>query len=149
MANIADLNQREFRRSRNMCHVHFVRAVLRNVAKKYQKEIADKLKMALEDETKMHELVLDLENRGYSKSADTIERFRFSLGNYRAFPREHWRRIRTTNGLERINKELKRRTRVVGAFPNDESLMRLGVSLLIDINEEWLTTKKYLSMDLE
>ena len=132
-----------------MCHVHFVRAVLRNVAKKYQKEIADKLKMALEDETKMHELVLDLENRGYSKSADTIERFRFSLGNYRAFPREHWRRIRTTNGLERINKELKRRTRVAGAFPNDESFMRMGVSLLIDINEEWLTTKKYLSMDLE
>lgn len=132
-----------------MCHVHFMRAVLRNVAKKYQKETADKLKMALEDETKMHELVLDLESRGYNKSADTIERFRFSLGNYRAFPREHWRRIRTTNGLERINKELKRRTRVVGAFPNDESLMRLGVSLLIDINEEWLTTKKYLSMDLE
>ena len=132
-----------------MYHVHFMRAVLRNVAKKYQKEIADKLKMALEDETKMHELVLDLESRGYTKSADTIERFRFSLGNYRAFPREHWRRIRTTNGLERTNKELKRRTRVVGAFPNDESLMRLGVSLLIDINEEWLTTKKYLSMDVE
>jgi putative transposase len=132
-----------------MCQVHFMRAVLRNVSKKYQKETADKLKMALEDETKMHELVLDLECRGYAKSADTIERFRFSLGNYRAFPREHWRRIRTTNGLERINKELKRRTRVVGAFPNDKSLMRLGVSLLIDINEEWLTTKKYLSMNLE
>jgi putative transposase len=132
-----------------MCQVHFMRAVLRNVAKKYQNEIADKLKMALEDETKMHELVLDLESRGYAKSADTIERFRFSLGNHRAFPREHWRRIRTTNGLERINKELKRRTRVVGAFPNDESFMRLGVSILIDINEEWLTTKKYLSMDLE
>jgi len=132
-----------------MCQVHFMRAVLRNIAKKYQKEIADKLKMALEDETKMHELVLDLESRGYNKSADTIERFRFSLGNYRPFPREHWRRIRTTNGLERINKELKRRTRVVGAFPNDESFMRLGVSLLIDINEEWLTTKKYLSMNLE
>jgi putative transposase len=132
-----------------MCHVHFMRAVLRNVAKKYQKEIADKLKIALEDETKMNELVLDLESRGYNKSADTIERFRFSLGNYRAFPREHWRRIRTTNGLERINKELKRRTRVVGAFPSDESLMRLGVSLLIDINEEWITTKKYLSIDVE
>ena len=44
-----------------MCHVHFMRAVLRNVAKKYQKEIADKIKMALEDETKMQELVVDLE----------------------------------------------------------------------------------------
>ena len=132
-----------------MCHVHLVRAVLRNVAKKYHKEIADKIKIALEDETKMLELILELESRGYSKAADTIERFRFSLWNYRSFPREHWRRIRTTNGLERINKELKRRTRVVGAFPSDKSFMRLGVSILIDINEEWMTTKKYLSMDTD
>jgi putative transposase len=132
-----------------MCHVHFIRAVLRNVAKKYHKEIADKIKIALEDETKIQELIIDLESRGYSKSADTIERFRFSLWNYRAFPRGHWRRIRTTNGLERINKELKRRTRVVGAFPSDQSFMRLGVSILIDINEEWMTTKKYLSMDTD
>jgi len=132
-----------------MCHVHLVRAVLRNVAKKYHKEIADKIKIALEDETKMHELILELESRGYSKAANTLERFRFSLWNYRSFSREHWRRIRTTNGLERINKELKRRTRVVGAFPSDRSFMRLGVSILIDINEEWMTTKKYLSMDMD
>jgi len=132
-----------------MCHVHLVRAVLRNVAKKYHKEIADKIKIVLEDETKMQELILELEGRGYSKAADTLEHFRFSLWNYRSFSREHWRRIRTTNGLERINKELKRRTRVVGAFPSDKSFMRLGVPILIDINEEWMTTKKYLSMDTD
>ena len=132
-----------------MCHVHFIRAVLKNVAKKHQKEIADKLKDALEDETKMRELSLELESRGYFKSADTIERFQFSLWNYKSFPRSHWKRIRTTNGLERINKELKRRSRVVGAFPSDESFMRLGVSILININEEWMTTKRYLSMDVD
>jgi putative transposase len=132
-----------------MCHVHLVRAVLRNVAKKYHKEIADKIKIALEDETKIQELVLELESRGYSKAADTLESFRFNLWNYRSFPRGHWRRIRTTNGLERINKELKRRTRVVGAFPSEQSFMRLGISILIDINEEWMTTKKYLSMDAD
>lgn len=132
-----------------MCHVHFIRAVLRNVAKKYHKEIADKIKIALENETEMQQLYLDLESKGYSKSASTIEHFQFSLWNYRSFPRSHWRRIRTTNGLERINKELKRRTRVVGAFPSDQSFIRLGVSILIDINEEWITTKKYLSMDTD
>jgi putative transposase len=132
-----------------MCHVHFIRAVLRNVAKKYHKEIADKIKIALENETEMQQLYLDLESRGYSKSAGTIEHFQFSLWNYRSFPRSHWRKIRTTNGLERINKELKRRTRVVGAFPSDQSFMRLGASILIDINEEWMTTKKYLSMDTD
>ncbi len=130
-----------------MCHVHLVRAVLRNVAKKYHKEIADKLKVALEDESKMQELILELENRGFSKAADTLESFQFSLWNYKSFPSSHHRRIRTTNGLERINKELKRRSRVVGAFPGDQSFMRLGVSILIDINEEWMTTKRYLSMD--
>jgi len=66
-----------------------------------------------------------------------------------AFPRGHWKRIRTTNGLERINKELKRRSRVVGAFPNDRSLLRLAVAILMDINEEWMTGRKYLSMDEE
>jgi len=132
-----------------MCHVHLVRAVLRNVAKKYHKEIAGKLKAGLEDENKMQELIQELESRGYSKAADTIERFQFSLWNYRTFPTSHQRRIRTTNGLERINKELKRRTRVVGAFPSDQSFMRLGVSILIDINEEWMTTKKYLTMDTD
>ena len=108
-----------------MCHVHLVRAVLRNVAKKDQKEIAEKLKIALEDEREMLQLIQGLESRGYSKAADTAERFQFSLWNYKAFPREHWRRIRTTNGLERINKELKRRSRVIGAFPSDQSFMRL------------------------
>jgi transposase-like protein len=130
-----------------MCQVHLVRAVLRNVAKKYHKEIADKLKIALTDETKMQELIHELDDRGYSKAADTLERFQFSLWNYKSFPVSHQRRIRTTNGLERINKELKRRTRVVGAFPSDQSFMRLCVSILIDINEEWMTTKKYLTMD--
>jgi hypothetical protein len=69
-----------------------------------------------------------------------------SIWNHRAFPKEHWKKIRTTNGLERINKELKRRSRVVGAFPNDGALLRLGVTILMDINEEWLTGRKYLSM---
>ena len=62
-----------------------MRAVLRNVAKKYHKEVADKLKMAMEDENEMLQLIQELERRGYSKSAETAERFRFSLWNYKAF----------------------------------------------------------------
>ena len=49
--------------------------------------------------------------------------------------------------MERINKELKRRSRVVGGFSNDDAFIRLGVSILIDINEEWITGKRYLSWD--
>jgi len=132
-----------------MCHVHFIRAVLKNIPNKYKEEIAQKVKEALQNEQAIQALSDELADRGYSKALDTVERFRFDLWNYRAFPKSHWRRIRTTNCMERINKELKRRSRVVGAFPNDQSFMRLGVSILIDINEEWLTGRKYLSWDDE
>jgi putative transposase len=132
-----------------MCHVHFERAVLDGVSKKDQEEIADKLRDASDDEMMMQNLAVELKDRRYSSAAETIDRFRFDLWNYKAFPKAHWRRIRTTNGLERINKELKRRSRPVGAFPSDKSLMRLMGCILININEEWVTGKTYLSMDEE
>ncbi len=130
-----------------MCNVHFMRAVLKNIPKKDKAEVAYELREALEDESKMQILADKLNQKGYRKSAETIERFRFDLWNYKAFPRQHWRRIRTTNGIERINKELKRRSRVAGAFSNDESLLRLAVCIMMDINEEWMTGKIYLSLE--
>lgn len=129
-----------------MCQVHFSRAVLNNIPNRDKEEVAEKLRQGFEDESKMAELAAELNKKRYSKSADTIDRFSQDIWNHRAFPKGHWKRIRTTNGLERINKELKRRSRVVGAFPNDGALLRLGVSILMDINEEWLTGRKYLSM---
>jgi len=130
-----------------MCNVHFMRAVLKNIPKKDKKEVAYMLKDALEDESKMQEVAVILEENGHKKSADTIDRFRFDLWNYKSFPRQHWRRIRTTNGLERINKELKRRSRVSGAYSNDQSLLRVAVCIMIDINEDWITGNRYLSLE--
>ncbi len=91
----------------------------------------------------------DLNARGYRKAANTIERFLPGLMSYTAFPKQHGKRIRTTNLMERVNKELKRRTKVVGAFPNEESLLRLVGSILMDINEEWVTGRRYLTMEKE
>lgn len=59
------------------------------------------------------------------------------------FPLEHWRTIRTTNSLERINKEIRRRTRVVGVFPNEASCLRLISAILMEISEEWQIGKRY------
>jgi putative transposase len=132
-----------------MCNVHFMRAVLKNIPKKDKAKVAYELKEALEDEGKMQILADRLADMGYSKAAETIESFRFDLWNYKAFPRQHWIRIRTTNGIERINKELKRRSRVAGAFSNDESLLRMAVCIMMDINEEWITGKRYLSLEDE
>ena len=131
------------------CHVHFSRAVLESIPKKDKQKIADRLEDASDDEMKMQVLANELRDLGQKPAAETIDNFRFDLWNYKAFPNAHWKRIRTTNIIERINKELKRRSRPVGAFPSDQSLMRLAGCIMININEDWVTGKRYLTMDEE
>jgi transposase-like protein len=132
-----------------MCNVHYERAILKGIKQKDRKEIAKKLKDVIEDRAGLQELAAELSDRNYSNAADTIERFIFDVLNYKVYPENHWKRIRTTNCLERINKELKRRSRVIGAFPSDKSLLRLAVCILMDINEDWITGGKYLTMEVE
>ena len=128
-----------------MCHVHFIRAVLRKLPKKQHTEITQMLKESLSDSRRLQECADELEIRGFPRAADTVERFIPGLLNYRIAPQDPWRRIRTTNMLERLNKELKRRSRTIGAFLNDASLLRLAGTILMDINEEWITSRRYLS----
>ena len=64
-------------------------------------------------------------------------------------PAAHRRRLRTTNMLERVNKEIKRRTRVATLFPNEASLLRLTSAVLVEITEDWETGKRYLNMETD
>ena len=134
-----------------MCHVHFMRIILSKTPKKKMKWVTSKVKEALksEDETKLEELIEELEKVGLDKAARSVEKYRYDLFNYHAFPKSHWRRLRTTNVLERLNREIKRRGRVVGAFPSVKSFIRLLGSVLLDQNEEWLTGRRYLRMETE
>ena len=93
----------------------------------------------------MSEVADILECMGFQKAADTVELFMFDVGNYRDSPTDRWKRIRTTNMVERLNAEIKRRTKVVAAFPSRESLLRLIGPILIDLNEDWITGNRYLN----
>lgn len=65
---------------------------------------------------------------------------------FTAFPQAHWRKIWSTNPLERINGEIKRRANVVGIFPNDASILRLITAMLVEPHDEWaVSERRYLS----
>ena len=79
------------------------------------------------------------------KIAELLEEAEDDLLAFYAFPADHWPKLRSTNPLERVNREIGRRTDVVGIFPNDRSLIRLAASVVIEQNDEWLVGHRYLS----
>jgi len=81
------------------------------------------------------------------KVCKLLEAAEDDLTAFYAFPREHWTKIRSTNPLERVNKEIGRRSDVVGIFPNDASVIRLAGALLLEQNDEWLVQRRYLSAE--
>ena len=79
------------------------------------------------------------------KVARLLEDAEADLLAFYAFPSEHWSKLRSTNPLERVNREVGRRSDVVGIFPNDAALLRLAGMLLLEQNDEWLVGRRYLS----
>ena len=136
------------------CVVHFYRNVFSHVPRPKMREVAAMLKAihAAEDVAEAREKALrvgaKLREQRLTKAAELVEGGVEETLAYYAFPEEHWRRIRTNNPLERILREIRRRTRVVGAFPDGQSALNLAAARLRHIaGSEW-STKRYLSMDL-
>ena len=129
------------------CHVHFMRNLQKLIPKKKQSSVMQIVKQALENESLISTAQDLLVKEGIDKASEMFERWYPSLYNYRAFGASNQRRLRTTNVLERLNLEFKRRTKKIGAFPSEQSLMRLVVSIMMDINEEWITGRRYIKME--
>jgi Transposase and inactivated derivatives len=109
--------------------------------------VAESLKEAYGNEQKLQDLADDLNVREYWKAANTIERFLPGLMSYTAFPTQLWKRLRTANMMEWVNRGLKRRAKVAGLFPNKELLLWLVGSILMDTNEEWVAGRRYLTLE--
>jgi transposase-like protein len=134
------------------CTVHFLREALGHARREQQPMLAALLRPLFNADSgeQARELVGEALERlrgPLPKVADLLEEAEEDLLAFYAFPSEHWSKLRSTNPLERVNREIGRRTDVVGVFPNDKALLRLAASVVIEQNDEWLVGRRYLSLD--
>jgi len=135
------------------CVVHWYRNVLRVVPTGKAREVVALLKAihAQEDreaaQAKGAQVVAKLEGMRLGKAAEVVRAGVAETLAYMSFPREHWTRLRTNNPLERLNREIRRRTRVVGAFPDGESALVLVAARLRHMAGTKWGTRRYLNMD--
>jgi putative transposase len=134
------------------CTVHFLRDMLGHVGKTQQPMIAAAIRgvfRAQHHEEARQALgeVVDRLARPAPKVASLLEAAEPDLLAFYAFPAEHWSKLRSTNPLERVNREIGRRSDVIGIFPNDAALLRLAGALLLEQNDEWLVGRRYLSQE--
>jgi putative transposase len=134
------------------CSVHFLRDMLGHVAKAQQPMIAAAIRGVFqaanlaEARQRLADVVEKLTSTA-PKVAGLLEAAEPGLLAFYELPREHWSKLRSTNPLERVNREIGRRTDVVGIFPNDAALLRLAGAMLIEQNDEWLVARRYLSQE--
>jgi putative transposase len=132
------------------CRVHFLRNLLSLVPKDGQGMVLAAVRLVFQQpdrgraKEELRALAERLEDRLPRVSALLLEAEEEILAHM-SFPAEHWKQISSTNPLERLNKEINRRTRVVGIFPNEKSLIRLIGAVLAEQNDEWAVARAYMS----
>ena len=134
------------------CRVHFMRNVLAHISKRDKSMVAAALRTIFAQpdqevaQQQLAEVARAMAER-WPNAAEVLLAGEEDVLSYMTFPPEHWTRIYSTNPLERLNREVKRRTNVVGIFPDSEAVLRLVGSVLIEIHEEWQTGRRYFSLE--
>src|SRR3954467_15776370 len=134
------------------CTVHFLRDCLGHARRDQHGLLAALIRPIFNAENlerardRLSEAVAHLDGR-LPKVATMLENVEADILAFYAFPPAHWRKLRSTNPLERFNREVGRRTDVVGIFPDDQSVIRLAGMLCIEQNDEWLVGRGYLSAE--
>jgi transposase-like protein len=144
--------RRVFDATQQRCRVHWFRNALAHVPPKSRAAVAAMLKTIFAQESKAEaetqwDAVTDALREKNDRLAAMMDASREDVLAYMDFPREHWTQIASTNPLERVNKEVKRRSDVVGIFPNDAAIIRLVGALMIEQNDEWAVARRYMGLE--
>jgi transposase-like protein len=134
------------------CRVHFMRNLLAHVPQKDKSMVAALVRMVFAQTNRkaageqLAEAVRLMQTR-WPKAAELLAEAQNDVLAYMAFPPEHWTRICSTNPLERLNREIKRRTDVVGVFPNEAAVIRLAGAVLMERADEWEVERRPFSLE--
>jgi putative transposase len=141
-----------FHASLQRCRVHWMRNAFAHVPPKQRPAVVAMLKTIFAQDTAeaargQWRQVADALRERFPKLAELMDASCEDVLVYMTFPREHWPQIASTNPLERLNGEIKRRSDVVGIFPNDKAAVRLVGALMLEQNDEWAVSRRYMSLE--
>lgn len=141
-----------FHASHQRCRVHWMRNALAHVPPKQRPAVVAMLKTIFAQEgadaaQEQWASVADALRERFPRIAELMDASRDDVLAYMTFPREHWPQLASTNPLERLNGEIKRRADVVGIFPNDQAVLRLVGALMLEQNDEWAVSRRYMSLE--
>lgn len=141
-----------FHATQQRCRVHWMRNALAHAGPKQRPAVVALLKTIFAQESaeaarEQWSHVADALREKYPKLAAMMDEARDDVLAYMDFPREHWAQIASTNPIERLNGEVKRRSDVVGIFPNDRAVVRLVGALMLEQNDEWAVCRRYMALE--